>query len=80
LKQAIREPSGPGRRPQEVRKIRRDGLPCCPEACGAGADLDSSLAIRYSYINANVCKTCRARVNGDRAGKDIMIIGAVVLD
>ena len=25
---------------------------------------DSSLAIRYSCINANACKTCLARVNG----------------
>ena len=27
--------------------------------------LDSSLAIRYSCINANACKTCMALVNGD---------------
>jgi len=27
--------------------------------------LDSSLAIRYSCINANACKTCVARVNGE---------------
>jgi succinate dehydrogenase/fumarate reductase-like Fe-S protein len=26
---------------------------------------DSSLAIRYSCINANACKTCMARVNGE---------------
>jgi succinate dehydrogenase/fumarate reductase-like Fe-S protein len=28
------------------------------------AQLDSTLAIRYSCINANACKTCLARVNG----------------
>ncbi len=28
-------------------------------------NLDSSLAIRYSCINANACKTCMALVNGD---------------
>lgn len=28
------------------------------------AHLDSSLAIRYSCINANACKTCMALVNG----------------
>lgn len=28
------------------------------------ANLDSTLAIRYSCINANACKTCMARVNG----------------
>jgi succinate dehydrogenase/fumarate reductase-like Fe-S protein len=29
------------------------------------ANLDSSLAIRYSCINANACKTCMALVNGE---------------
>ena len=29
------------------------------------ANLDSSLAIRYSCINANACKTCVALVNGE---------------
>lgn len=28
------------------------------------AHIDSSLAIRYSCINANACKTCMALVNG----------------
>jgi succinate dehydrogenase/fumarate reductase-like Fe-S protein len=28
-------------------------------------NLDNTLAIRYSCINANVCKTCMALVNGD---------------
>src|SRR5919108_6642118 len=28
------------------------------------AHLDSSLAIRYSCINANACKTCMALING----------------
>jgi succinate dehydrogenase/fumarate reductase-like Fe-S protein len=28
------------------------------------ANLDSGLAIRYSCINANACKTCMALVNG----------------
>ncbi len=27
--------------------------------------LDSSLAIRYSCVNANACKTCMALVNGE---------------
>jgi succinate dehydrogenase/fumarate reductase-like Fe-S protein len=27
--------------------------------------LDSSLAIRYSCINANACKTCMALINGE---------------
>ena len=44
------------------------------------ADLDSRLAIRYSCINANACKTCMAPVNGDRAGRKKNIIGAVVVD
>ena len=29
------------------------------------ANLDSTLAFRYSCINANACKTCMARVNGE---------------
>ena len=29
------------------------------------ANIDSSLAIRYSCINANACKTCMALVNGE---------------
>jgi succinate dehydrogenase / fumarate reductase iron-sulfur subunit len=29
------------------------------------AHVDSSLAIRYSCINANACKTCMALVNGE---------------
>jgi succinate dehydrogenase/fumarate reductase-like Fe-S protein len=29
------------------------------------SDLDSTLAIRYSCINANACKTCMALVNGE---------------
>src|SRR5688572_8220919 len=29
------------------------------------AHLDSTLAIRYSCINANACKTCMAAVNGE---------------
>ena len=29
------------------------------------ANRDSSLAIRYSCINANACKTCMALVNGE---------------
>lgn len=29
------------------------------------AERDSSLAVRYSCINANACKTCMALVNGD---------------
>ena len=28
-------------------------------------NLDSSLAIRYSCINANACKTCMALINGE---------------
>ena len=28
-------------------------------------NIDSSLAIRYSCINANACKTCMALVNGE---------------
>lgn len=28
-------------------------------------NLDSNLAIRYSCINANACKTCMALVNGE---------------
>ena len=28
-------------------------------------NLDSSLAIRYSCVNANACKTCMALVNGE---------------
>ena len=29
------------------------------------SEVDSTLAVRYSCINANACKTCMALVNGD---------------
>ena len=44
-------------------------------------NLDSTLAIRYSCINANACKTCMALVNGEveytciaRLTPDIIIV------
>jgi len=42
-----------------------DGMSVLDALRWVRANLDSSLAIRYSCINANACKTCMALVNGE---------------
>jgi succinate dehydrogenase/fumarate reductase-like Fe-S protein len=42
-----------------------DGMSVLDALCWIRAHLDSTLAIRYSCINANACKTCMAVVNGE---------------
>lgn len=42
-------------------------------------NLDSTLAIRYSCINANACKTCMALVNGEVAYTCIAKLTPVVI-
>ncbi len=44
-----------------------DGLSVLDALCWIRVHLDSTLAIRYSCINANACKTCMALVNGEVA-------------
>jgi succinate dehydrogenase/fumarate reductase-like Fe-S protein len=41
-----------------------EGMSVLDALCWIRVHLDSSLAIRYSCINANACKTCMALVNG----------------
>lgn len=42
-----------------------EGMSVLDALCWIRAHLDSTLAIRYSCINANACKTCMALVNGE---------------
>ena len=42
-----------------------EGMSVLDALCWIRINLDSSLAIRYSCINANGCKTCMALVNGE---------------
>jgi succinate dehydrogenase/fumarate reductase-like Fe-S protein len=42
-----------------------DGMSVLDALRWVRAHLDSSLAIRYSCINANACKTCVALINGE---------------
>lgn len=42
-----------------------DGMSVLDALRSIRANLDSTLAIRYSCINANACKTCMALVNGE---------------
>ncbi len=41
-----------------------DGMSVLDALCWIRTHLDSTLAVRYSCINANACKTCMALVNG----------------
>lgn len=40
------------------------GMSVLDALCWIRAHIDSTLAVRYSCINANVCKTCMALING----------------
>jgi succinate dehydrogenase/fumarate reductase-like Fe-S protein len=42
-----------------------DGMSVLDALRWVRVNLDSTLAIRYSCINANACKTCMALVNGE---------------
>jgi len=42
-----------------------DGMSVLDALCWIRVHLDSTLAVRYSCINANACKTCMALVNGE---------------
>ncbi len=44
-----------------------EGMSLLDALCWIRAHVDSTLAIRYSCINANACKTCMALVNGEVA-------------
>jgi len=48
----------------EFEVAYEDGMSVLDALRWIRANLDSTLAIRYSCINANACKTCMARVNG----------------
>ena len=49
---------------QEYRVPYDDGMSVLDALRWIRAHSDSTLAIRYSCINANACKTCMALVNG----------------
>lgn len=57
---------GPGERIrfEEFEVPYEDGMSVLDALRWIRAHLDSTLAIRYSCINANACKTCMALVNG----------------
>ena len=50
---------------QEYQVPYEEGMSVLDALRWIRAHLDSSLAIRYSCINANACKTCMALVNGE---------------
>jgi succinate dehydrogenase/fumarate reductase-like Fe-S protein len=50
---------------QDFEVPYEDGMSVLDALRWIRAHLDSSLAIRYSCINANACKTCMAVVNGE---------------
>lgn len=58
---------GPGEVPRydEFTVPYEEGMSVLDALRWIRAHLDSTLAIRYSCINANACKTCMARVNGE---------------
>jgi succinate dehydrogenase/fumarate reductase-like Fe-S protein len=58
---AIKEP----KRYDDFRVPYEDGMSVLDALRWIRVNLDSSLAIRYSCINANACKTCMALVNGE---------------
>jgi len=49
---------------QEFKVAYEEGMSVLDALRWIRTHLDSTLAIRYSCINANACKTCMARVNG----------------
>jgi len=49
---------------QDYQVPYEDGMSVLDALRWIRAHLDSTLAIRYSCINANACKTCMALVNG----------------
>lgn len=49
---------------EEFQVPYQDGMSVLDALRWVRAHLDSTLAIRYSCINANACKTCMAVVNG----------------
>jgi len=51
-------------RMQDFKIVYEEGMSVLDGLRWIRIHLDSSLAIRYSCINANACKTCMARVNG----------------
>jgi len=58
---------GPGEtaRYEDFQVPYEDGMSVLDGLRWIRANEDSSLAIRYSCINANACKTCMALVNGE---------------
>jgi len=57
---------GPNQASYQVYDVPyEDGMSVLDALRWIRANLDSSLAIRYSCINANACKTCMALVNGE---------------
>jgi succinate dehydrogenase/fumarate reductase-like Fe-S protein len=50
---------------QDYQVPYEDGMSVLDALRWIRAHSDSTLAIRYSCINANACKTCMALVNGD---------------
>lgn len=50
---------------QDYQVPYEDGMSVLDALRWIRAHLDSTLAIRYSCINANACKTCMALVNGE---------------
>ena len=55
---------GEENRYEEFEVPYEDGMSVLDALRWIRAERDSSLAIRYSCINANACKTCMALVNG----------------
>ncbi|MGH7827155.1 MAG: 2Fe-2S iron-sulfur cluster-binding protein [Candidatus Binatia bacterium] len=50
---------------QEFEVPYEDGMSVLDALRWIRAHIDSTLAVRYSCINANACKTCMALVNGE---------------
>ena len=55
---------GEGRRIESHDVPYRDGMSVLDAVMWVRSHVDSSLAIRYSCINANACKECMVMVNG----------------
>lgn len=56
---------GEASRYDEFDVAYEDGMSVLDALRWIRTNLDSTLAIRYSCINANACKTCMALVNGE---------------
>lgn len=56
---------GEAGRYDDFRVPFEDGMSVLDALRWIRTNIDSSLAIRYSCINANACKTCMALVNGE---------------